>query len=51
VRSYGAEGWAVQESLFDFRQGKFFLLSEGLRPALGSIQPLIQYIPGLWGQD
>jgi hypothetical protein len=24
VRSYGAEGWATQESLFDFRQGKNF---------------------------
>jgi len=24
VRSYGAEGWATQESLFDFRQGKDF---------------------------
>jgi len=24
VRSYGAEGWATQESLFNFRQGKDF---------------------------
>jgi hypothetical protein len=42
-----ATGWSTKESVFDFRQRQdIFVFSINCRPALGTTQALIQWVPG-----